>query len=110
MFSHFSPASADWSHHGIRAAGLSYKFQVKQFVEISGYSQSRLRYEQPTIPIHPDITTYHSGRSQFQIICGGFPCAGTSGAGDRQGLLDTRSFLWREMFRIIRPNLGLALC
>ncbi|MDZ8261947.1 DNA cytosine methyltransferase [Nostoc sp. ChiQUE01b] len=40
----------------------------------------------------------------------GFPCAGTSGAGDRQGLLDTRSFLWREMFRIIRPNLGLALC
>ncbi|MDZ8189766.1 MAG: hypothetical protein RMX96_33625 [Nostoc sp. ChiSLP02] len=32
-------------HHGIAAAGLSHKFQVKQFVEISPYSQSRLDYE-----------------------------------------------------------------
>lgn len=50
-------------HHGIEMASLSHNFQVKQFVEISDYSQSRLRYEQPTIPIHPDITTYHSGRA-----------------------------------------------
>ncbi|WP_242065767.1 hypothetical protein [Nostoc paludosum] len=57
-------------HHGITAAGLSHKFQVKQFVEISAYSQSRLRYEQPTIPIHPDITSnqFAIRNSQFAII------------------------------------------
>ncbi|WP_242062397.1 hypothetical protein [Nostoc punctiforme] len=58
--------------HGIAVAGLSHKFQVKQFVEISGYSQSRLRYEKPEIPIHADITSYHCQQSirnsQFAII------------------------------------------
>ncbi|MHC5770842.1 MAG: ASCH domain-containing protein [Nostoc sp.] len=34
-------------HHGISAAGLSHKFRVQQFVEISPYSQSQLRHEQP---------------------------------------------------------------
>ncbi|MBD2683255.1 MULTISPECIES: DNA cytosine methyltransferase [Nostoc] len=88
-------------HHGIAVASLSHKFQVKQFVEISPYSQSRLRYEQPTIPIHPDITTYHCQPWQFDIVCGGFPCVGTSNAGNRQGLADHRSALWAEQFRII---------
>lgn len=91
-------------HHGIAAAGLSHRFQVKQFVEISPYSQSRLRYEQPTIPIHPDITTYHCQQGQFDIVCGGFPCTGTSNSGNRQGLADSRSALWAEQFRIIQES------
>jgi len=77
-------------HHGIAAAGLSHKFQVKQFVEISPYSQSQLRHEQPQTPIHSDITTYNCHRGQFDIVCGGFPCAGTSNSGNRQGLTDPR--------------------
>jgi DNA (cytosine-5)-methyltransferase 1 len=89
-------------HHGIAAAGLSHKFQVKQFVEISPYSQSVLRHEQPTIPIHPDITNYYCDRYQFDILAGGLPCQGTSNAGNRQGLLDHRSALWSEQFRIIK--------
>ncbi len=89
-------------HHGIACAGLSHKFQVKQFVEISPYSQSRLRYEQPDIPIHSDIQTYHCHPWQFDILCGGLPCQGTSNAGNRQGLLDHRSGLWAEQFRIIQ--------
>ncbi|ABA25040.1 C-5 cytosine-specific DNA methylase (plasmid) [Trichormus variabilis ATCC 29413] len=97
-------------HHGIAAAGLSHKFQVRQFVEISPYSQSVLRYEQPQTPIHSDITTYHCNRGQFDILCGGFPCAGTSNSGNRQGLSDPRSALWAEQFRIIesdRPAIAL---
>lgn len=88
-------------HHGIAAAGLSHKFQVQQFVEISPYSQSQLRHEQPQTPIHSDITTYHCQRGQFDILAGGFPCAGTSNSGNRQGLSDPRSALWAEQFRII---------
>ncbi|MCG6137674.1 MAG: DNA cytosine methyltransferase [Nostoc sp. LLA-1] len=97
-------------HHGIAAAGLSHKFQVKQFVEISPYSQSQLRHEQPQIPIHPDINTYQCHRGQFNIVCGGFPCSGTSNSGNRQGLADFRSALWTEQFRIInqcRPAIAL---
>ncbi|WP_414569443.1 DNA cytosine methyltransferase [Nostoc sp. CCY 9925] len=89
-------------HHGISAAGLSHKFRVQQFVEISPYSQSQLRHEQPGIPIHADITNYRCHRRQFDILCGGFPCSGTSNAGDKKGLLDPRSGLWHEMFRIIK--------
>lgn len=97
-------------HHGIAAAGLSHKFQVKQFVEISPYSQSVLHHEQPTIPIHPDITNYYCERYQFDIVAGGLPCQGTSNAGNRQGLADFRSALWTEQFRIInqcRPAIAL---
>ncbi|WP_193199816.1 DNA cytosine methyltransferase [Nostoc sp. MG11] len=97
-------------HHGISCAGLSHKFQVQQFVEISPYSQSILRHEQPTVPIDPDINNYNCSRHQFDIICGGLPCQGTSNAGNRQGLLDHRSGLWTEQFRIInqcRPAFAL---
>jgi hypothetical protein len=98
-------------HHGISAAGLSHKFRVQQFVEISPYSQSQLRHEQPGIPIHADITNYRCHQGQFDILCGGFPCSGTSNAGDKKGLNDPRSGLWREMFRIInqcRPAIALT--
>ncbi|MBW4690037.1 MAG: DNA cytosine methyltransferase [Komarekiella atlantica HA4396-MV6] len=97
-------------HYGISCAGLSHKFQVKQFVEISPYSQSILRHEQPTVPIDPDINNYNCSHHQFDIICGGLPCQGTSNAGNRQGLLDHRSGLWTEQFRIInqcRPAIAL---
>ncbi|MDZ8261950.1 DNA cytosine methyltransferase [Nostoc sp. ChiQUE01b] len=97
-------------HHGISAAELTHKFRVQQFVEISPYSQSQLRHEQPEVPIHPDITNYHCHQGQFDILCGGFPCSGTSNSGNRQGLADPRSGLWHEMFRIIhqcRPAIAL---
>ncbi|MEH1866667.1 MAG: hypothetical protein V7K69_16905 [Nostoc sp.] len=55
-------------HHGISAAGLSYKFQVQQFVEISPYSQSQLRHEQPGIPIHADITNYQESIRNSQLL------------------------------------------
>lgn len=36
------------------------------------------------------------------VIAGGFPCEGTSNAGERDGLSDDGSGLWREFARIIR--------
>ncbi|WP_375499491.1 DNA cytosine methyltransferase [uncultured Nostoc sp.] len=83
-------------HHGIKVIGLSHNFQVQQFVEISPYSQSQLRHEQSEIPIHPDITNYHCHQGQFDILCGGFPCSGTSNAGDKKGLNDPRLIRWRK--------------
>ncbi|WP_292812438.1 DNA cytosine methyltransferase [Nostoc sp. JL23] len=88
-------------HHGISAAGLSHKFRVQQFVEISPYSQSKLRHEQPGIPIHADITNYHCHRGQFDILCGGFPCSGTSNAGDKKGLNNQGSPKFTSVFEVI---------
>lgn len=86
-------------HYGIEIANIK-SYQITQFVEISPYSQSQLR--KFNIFIHGDINTYDCNPRQYEIICGGFPCHGTSGAGNREGLEDPRSGLWREMFRIIK--------
>ncbi len=86
-------------HYGIEIANIE-GYQIAQFVEISEYRQSCLR--QFNVPIHGDIETYECSPRQFEIICGGFPCHGTSGAGNREGLEDSRSGLWREMFRIVK--------
>lgn len=85
---------------GIELAGFQQAFDVCQFVEISPYSQKVLEQEHPNTPIHADIKTYEPERP-FDIVCGGFPCHGTSQAGDRLGLNDERSGLWREMLRVI---------
>lgn len=89
-------------HQGIKMAELSHKFKVTQFVENSEYAQSQLRLIQPDTPIHSDINNYHPRNREIMVVCGGFPCAGTSNAGKRQGLDDPRSGLWQQMFRIIR--------
>lgn len=95
-------------HYGIKIAKIE-GYQVTQFVEISPYSQSQLRKFK--VPIQGDINTYDCKPGQYEIICGGFPCHGTSGAGNREGLEDSRSGLWREMFRIVkkcRPKFALV--
>lgn len=82
-------------------------FQVKQFVEIDRESQYVLAQHYPNIPIHDDIRTFHATRGQYDCIWGGFPCTGTSNAGNRAGLAHPESSLWWEMLRIIlecRPS------
>lgn len=94
-------------HYGIEIAGIE-GYQVAQFVENSLHSQLHLRKFK--VPIHGDISTYDCKPRQYEIIAGGFPCHGTSGAGNREGLEDPRSGLWREMFRIVkkcRPKFAL---
>lgn len=92
-------------HWGITIAGmlgLESKYTVRQFVENSSYAQNELRSLAPHTPIHSDICNFHTHPGLFDIVCGGFPCAGTSDAGNRKGLKDPRSGLWREMFRVIQ--------
>ena len=82
-------------------------FKVEQFVEIDMESQYVLAQHYPHIPIHGDIRTFHAARGQYDCIWGGFPCTGTSNAGNRAGLTHPDSSLWWEMLRIIlevRPS------
>jgi DNA (cytosine-5)-methyltransferase 1 len=78
--------------------------QVIQSVEIDPDAQQVLRSHFPNTPIHPDIRTYNpdvNWNFTDGIIFGGFPCSGTSAAGDRTGLEHPESILWWEMYRII---------
>lgn len=80
------------------------KLQVKQFVEIDKKAQAVLKTHFPEIPIYGDIKTYHAKTKEFDLICGGFPCTGTSMAGKRTGLAHSESELWWEMFRVIEES------
>ena len=86
---------------GIKIANLDHRFKVKQFVECSGYATKHLRKTYPLIDVHDNIKTFTGEANEFDIVCGGVPCQGSSNAGDRQGLADSRTGLWSEMFRII---------
>lgn len=82
-------------------------FKVEQFVEIDEDAQYVLRQHYPEIPIHSDIRTFSASPEQYNCIWGGFPCTGTSNAGNRTGLAHPDSNLWWEMLRIIleaRPS------
>jgi DNA (cytosine-5)-methyltransferase 1 len=75
-----------------------------QMVEIDPDAQQVLRSHFPYTPIHPDIRTYSpdvNWNYTTGLIFGGFPCSGTSAAGDRTGLEHPESSLWWEMHRII---------
>lgn len=86
---------------GIKIANLSHRYEVKQFVECSDYAARYLRETYPLVDIHNNVKTFTSKANEFDIICGGVPCQGSSNAGDRQGLADSRTGLWSEMFRIV---------
>ncbi|MCC5618109.1 DNA cytosine methyltransferase [Nostoc sp. CHAB 5836] len=78
--------------------------RVIQSVEIDPDAQAVLSTHFPNTPIHPDICTYYPdvNWNYEQGVCfGGFPCTGTSCAGDRTGLKHVESSLWWEMHRII---------
>lgn len=86
---------------GIGIANLQHRFKVQQFVECSEYATKHLKKTYPLVNIHDDIKTFTGKANEFDIICGGVPCQGSSNAGDRQGLADSRTSLWSEMFRIV---------
>ncbi|MDJ0635574.1 MAG: DNA cytosine methyltransferase [Xenococcaceae cyanobacterium MO_188.B29] len=48
-----------------------------------------------------DIRDYHPEPGEFDLITMGWPCTGTSNAGNKQGLKHPASSLWREGFRVL---------
>ena len=68
------------------AAERTVRIQTAQLVELDRDAQTILKDHFPGVPIHGDIRTYHARRGEFDIITAGFPCTGTSQAGNRTGL------------------------
>lgn len=83
-------------------------------VEIEPYRRKVLLQRQrdgifPKFPIWDDVQTFDGTpwKGKVDIVAGGFPCQGISGAGNGEGLSDPRSGLWREQARVvceIRPR------
>jgi DNA (cytosine-5)-methyltransferase 1 len=83
---------------GIKLCGADIK--TTQFVEIDKNAIAVLNYRFPNIPVHADIRDFFpKGNSDLFTI--GFPCTGTSSAGNRSGLLHAESSLWFEALRCI---------
>ncbi|NJR72956.1 MAG: DNA cytosine methyltransferase [Scytonema sp. CRU_2_7] len=90
---------------GIRIAGGN--ITTAQFVEINPDAQAVLRSHYPTVPIHADIKDFSPRTGEFDLYTIGFPCTGTSAAGNGTGLNHPESSLWFEALRCIadgKPN------
>lgn len=71
------------------------------FVEKDEFCQRVLAKNFPGVPIYGDIHEFSGRELTADIICGGFPCQDVSTAGKGQGITGERSWLWKEMFRIV---------
>ena len=84
---------------GIKSAGAS--IQTTVFIENNPEAQRVLRYRFPKIAIHSDITDWQPEPGQFNLYTIGFPCTGTSIAGNGSGLEHPESRMW---FYALRAN------
>jgi DNA (cytosine-5)-methyltransferase 1 len=76
-------------------------WETEAFVEQDEYAQKVLRKQFPNVPIYDDVRDYRGTDNSADIVCGGFPCQDVSTAGQGIGIHGSRSFLWKEMHRII---------
>ena len=79
-------------------------------VEREPHCQAVLRARQqqtllPEFPIYDDVRTFsgHSWRGTVDVLAGGIPCQGFSGAGKQLGEFDPRN-LWPDTFRILKET------
>ncbi|MDZ8139003.1 MAG: DNA cytosine methyltransferase [Nostoc sp. DedQUE04] len=86
---------------GIKAAGAAEFIKTELFIENNPDAQAVLSYRFPKIPIHSDITNYYPQPGEFNLYTIGFPCTGTSAAGNGTGLEHPESSLWFEALRCI---------
>ncbi len=88
---------------GLEATG---GFETIAFCEIAEYPRRVLKKHWPKIKCYPDIKklTYaqlkKDGYEKIDVIVGGYPCQGESGAGRQKGLEDPR-WLGSEFVRLI---------
>ncbi|MHC5917773.1 MAG: DNA cytosine methyltransferase, partial [Nostoc sp.] len=86
---------------GIKAAGASDLIKTEFFIENNRDAQAVLSYRFPNISIHSDIKDYCPKSGEFNLYTIGFPCTGTSIAGNGTGLEHPESKLWFEALRCI---------
>ncbi|MBH8564446.1 DNA cytosine methyltransferase [Nostoc sp. CENA67] len=84
---------------GIKAAGVSDIIKTELFIENNPDAQAVLKYRFPGVAIHSDVTNYIPKPGEFSLYTIGFPCTGTSGAGNGTGLSHPESSLWFEALR-----------
>ncbi|MBD2303048.1 DNA cytosine methyltransferase [Nostoc sp. FACHB-190] len=92
---------------GIEAAGAADIITTGLFIENNSNAQAVLKLQYPNIPIHSDISDYYPKPGEFNLYTIGFPCTGTSGAGNGTGLEHPESSKWFEALRCIadcRPS------
>ncbi|MEA5578652.1 DNA cytosine methyltransferase [Anabaena sp. UHCC 0451] len=91
---------------GIKAAGAT-NIRTDIFIENNPEAQRVLSYRFPKIKQHSDIRDWQPGPGQFNLFTIGFPCTGTSIAGDGSGLDHPESSMWFYALRAIaqgRPD------
>lgn len=75
------------------------------YSEVDKYAIQTYQKHFPTHKPYGDITKLDpSTLTDFDILCGGFPCQAFSIAGKRKGFEDTRGTLIYDVFRIIREK------
>ena len=79
------------------------KIQTIAYIDIDQHAQTVFKDNFPDIPIYSDIRDYHPCKG-IDLYTGGFPCTGTSNAGNKQGLNHPESALWFEFLRIINEG------
>ncbi len=70
------------------------------YIDIDKAAQQVYQDNFPEPSIYSDIRDYHPPKG-IDLYTGGFPCTGTSNAGNKQGLNHPESALWFEYLRVI---------
>jgi DNA (cytosine-5)-methyltransferase 1 len=82
--------------YGLHLAGLEHRW----LCELVPFRRELLE-QRFGVPVYPDVRAVGADAPQVDVIAGGFPCKGVSGAGKREGFGHPETALWREMRRII---------
>jgi DNA (cytosine-5)-methyltransferase 1 len=79
------------------------KIKTIAYCDIDKSAQQVYRDNFPEPSIYSDIREYHPPKG-VDLYTGGFPCTGTSNAGNKQGLNHPESALWFEFLRCINEG------
>ena len=83
--------------YGLHLAGLKHRW----LCELVPFRRELLE-QRFGVHVYADVRAVGSGAPRVDVVAGGFPCKGVSGAGKRQGFGHPETALWREMHRVIR--------
>ncbi len=84
--------------YGLTLAGIEHAW----FCEADEWRRGILAKRWPGVPVFDDVRAVDRSVPGVDLLVGGFPCRGASTAGDRAGMGNPETALWREMARVIR--------